>query len=83
MNFMFNLTAYQNNNPNAENKLEVGSLPDDRFRESQMEKIKKDGTVENAIAYELDDEVTPVQLVYINGFGYDPNWARQATSSSK
>ncbi|WP_104111877.1 DUF5067 domain-containing protein [Arthrobacter sp. N199823] len=63
MNFLFNLTAYQDNNPNAENKLEVGALPDDSFLESQTEKIKKDGTVENAIAYELDDEETPVDLV--------------------
>jgi hypothetical protein len=69
MNFMFNLTAYQDNNPNAENKLEVGGLPDDRFLETQMEKIKKDGTVENAIAYELDDEITPVDLVASTDLG--------------
>jgi hypothetical protein len=69
MNFMFNLTAYQDNNPNAENKLEVGGLPDDRFLETQMEKIKKGGTVENAIAYELDDEKTPVDLVASTDLG--------------
>lgn len=69
MNFIFNVTAYQDNNPNAENKLEVGGLPDDSFLESQMENIKKDGTVENAVAYELDDEETPVDLVASNDFG--------------
>ena len=53
--FLFNFTAYQDNNPNAENKLDVGSLPDDRFLDSQTENIKKGGTVENAMAYELDD----------------------------
>ena len=41
----------------------MGSLPDDRFLDSQTENIKKGGTVENAIAYELDDLVTPVDLV--------------------
>lgn len=69
MNFMLNLTAYQDNNPNAENKLEVGGLPDDRFLETQMETIKKGGTVENAIAYELDDEITPVDLVASTDLG--------------
>ena len=69
MDFIFNVTAYQDNNPNAENKLEVGALPDASFRESQMEKIKKDGTVENAIAYELDDEETPVDLVASTDLG--------------
>ncbi|WP_275777829.1 DUF5067 domain-containing protein [Paenarthrobacter sp. Y-19] len=69
MNFIFNITAFQDNNPNAENKLEVGSLPDDRFLESQTEKIKKDGTVANAIAYELDDQETPVDLVASTDLG--------------
>ncbi|USQ79131.1 DUF5067 domain-containing protein [Ornithinimicrobium faecis] len=63
MDFIFYFEAYQDNNPNAENRLEVSSLPDDKFRETQMENIKKDGTVENAMAYELDDETTPVDLV--------------------
>lgn len=65
--FLFNFTAYQDNNPNAENKLEVGSLPDERFGDSQLESIKKGGTVENAVAYELDDLVTPVDLVATDG----------------
>ncbi len=38
-------------------------IPDDRFLDSQSENIKKGGTVEDAVAYELDDLVTPVDLV--------------------
>lgn len=56
-------TAYQDNNPNSLNELEVAGLPDDRFLDSQTETIKKGGTVENAMAYELDDDTTPVDLV--------------------
>jgi hypothetical protein len=69
MDFLFSITAYQDNNPNAENELQVGPLPDDRFMDSQMEKIKKGGTVENGMAYELDDETTPVDLVASNDLG--------------
>lgn len=68
MVFILHFTAYQDNNPNAENKLNVGMLPDDRFLDSQMETIKKGGTVPNAVAYELDDLVTPVDLVATEGF---------------
>jgi uncharacterized protein DUF5067 len=67
MEFLFRFEAYQDNNPNAYNKLEVGSLPDERFGESQLQNIKKGGTVENAVAYELDDLVTPVNLVATTG----------------
>jgi len=69
MDFIFHFNAYQDNNPNAENELDVGMLPDDRFLHSQMENIKKGGTVEDAIAYELDDLVTPVDLVASEGLG--------------
>ncbi|WP_342345594.1 DUF5067 domain-containing protein [Lysinibacillus parviboronicapiens] len=62
-------TVIQDNNPNAINELEVGALPDERFLETQLEKIKKDGTVEHAIAYELDDLETPVTLVANQGIG--------------
>lgn len=62
-------TVIQDNNPNAVNELEVGALPDDRFLDTQMENIKKDGTVEHAIAYELDDLETPVTLVANQGLG--------------
>lgn len=60
-------TAIQDNNPNAINELEVGSAPDDRFLDTQLETIKKDGTVENAVAYELDNLETPVTLVANQG----------------
>ncbi|SCY98750.1 MULTISPECIES: DUF5067 domain-containing protein [unclassified Lysinibacillus] len=62
-------TAIQDNNPNSVNELEVGMLPDDKFLDTQLETIKKDGTVENAIAYELDDLETPVTLVANQGVG--------------
>jgi Domain of unknown function (DUF5067) len=71
MEFLSNFDAYQDNNPNAMNELDVGMLPDDRFLDSQMETIKKGGTVEDAIAYELDDLVTPVELVATEGFDDD------------
>ena len=63
MEFLWLFEAYQDNDPNAVNDLDVGSLPDARFRDSQMETIKKGGTVENAVSYELDDLTTPVKLV--------------------
>ncbi|MCR6095421.1 DUF5067 domain-containing protein [Salipaludibacillus agaradhaerens] len=59
--------AIQDNDPNAINELEVGMLPDMDHLDSQMETIKKDGTVENSIAYELDDLETPVTLVAKQG----------------
>lgn len=61
--FIMVISAFQDTNPNAENQLEVGALPDDKFLDTQLENIKKGGTVENAIAYELDDLETPVVLV--------------------
>ncbi|WNO29728.1 hypothetical protein [Bacillus phage SDFMU_Pfc] len=60
-------TAIQDNNPNSVNKLSVGMSPDDRFLETQLETIKKGGTVPDAIAYELDDLETPVTLVATQG----------------
>ena len=67
MAFILYFNAIQDNNPNAVNELDVGSLPDDRFLDSQTETIKKGGTVENAAAYELDDLVIPVELVATEG----------------
>ena len=55
-------TAIQDNDPNAINELNMGMLPDDQFLDSQVEVIKQGGTVANAVAYELDDDVTPVTL---------------------
>jgi hypothetical protein len=63
------MSAFQDTNPNAENQLEVGSLPDDKFLDTQLENIKKGGTVESAIAYELDDLKTPVVLVASDDLG--------------
>ena len=63
--------AVQDNNPNAINTLEVASLPDDQFLDSQSETIKKGGTVKNAVAYELDDLETPVTLIATDGIAGD------------
>ena len=65
--WIFTFKAFQDNNPNAENELNVASLPDEKFLDTQTENIKKGGTVENAVAYELDDLVTPVDLVATEG----------------
>jgi hypothetical protein len=67
--WIMDITAYQDNNADAENKLDVGSLPDEKFLDSQLENIKKGGTVENAVSYELDDMTTPVKLVANDSFG--------------
>lgn len=69
LDWIYVFTAYQDNNPNSENEIEIAALPDDRFLDSQMETIKKGGTVENAVAYELDDETTPVDLVASDDLG--------------
>lgn len=61
--------AYQDNNKNRENKLEVAALPDKKFLKTQSDVIKKNGTVENAVAYKLTDKKTPVKLVATKGVG--------------
>lgn len=66
--FIIPFKAYQDNDPNSENELDVGSSPDDRFLDTQAQNIKKGGTVEDAIAYELDDLDTPVELVATQNF---------------
>ena len=63
--------AIQDNNPNSVNELEVSSLPDQQFLDSQMEDIKQGGTVSHAIGYKLDDNTTPVTLVARQGLGGD------------
>lgn len=68
--FILNITAFQDNDPDAENQLDVGSTPDDKFLDSQLENIKKGGTVENAVSYELDDLTTPVDLVASEDLGF-------------
>lgn len=76
MEWIYTFTAYQDNNPNAENELDVAGLPDDRFLDSQTENIKKGGTVENAVAYELDDLTTPVELVASDSLGFGDDLGR-------
>lgn len=63
--------AVQDNDPNMVNELNVGSLPDEKHLDTQLNTIKKDGTVENSIAYELDDLETPVTLIATQGVGGD------------
>lgn len=60
--WMLVFEAVQDNDPNAVNTLNVGMLPDQQFLDSQMQSIKVGGTVSNAVAYELDDLITPVTL---------------------
>ena len=62
--FIFHFNAYQDNKPQrGSNELDVGMLPDDRFLDSQTERIKKGGTVEERGCLRLDDLSTPVDLV--------------------
>lgn len=76
MEWIFLMSAYQDNNPNAENELDIASLPDDRFLATQTERIKKGGTVENAMAYQLDDLTTPVDLVANDSLGFGDDIGR-------
>jgi hypothetical protein len=59
--------AYQD--ANAENKLTVAAPPDDTLKYNQAKSIDRGRTVENAIAYQLDDLTTPVDLVATEGLG--------------
>ena len=70
--WIFIMKAVQDNDPNSINELEVASLPDSKFRDSQLEKIKQGGTVSNAVAYELTDEETPVELTAKSSMIGDP-----------
>ena len=64
--WIFVMTAVQDNDPNAVNELEVAMLPDSRFTDTQMQKIKAGGSVECAVAYELTDTETEVTLTAKN-----------------
>lgn len=66
-----NFVAYQDNDSDRINELNVGSLPDDKFLDTQSEIIKKGGTVENAVCYELDDLETPVLLKAVSEISGD------------
>ena len=61
--------AIQDNDKNKVNKLEVAMHPDKNLVKDQMSKIKKDGTVSGAVAYELTDLTTPVKLTAYKGVG--------------
>lgn len=61
--------AYQDNDPDRLNNLNVGGLPDDQFLDTQLDTIKENGTVPNAVSYELDDDFTPVTLKANQGIG--------------
>ncbi len=64
-------SAIQDNDPNMENKLQVASLPDEQYLNTQTNKIKQGGTVSNAVAYTLTDTTTPVTLVANQGIAGD------------
>ena len=61
--WFMNFHAIQDNDPNAVNELELASMPDEQYTDSQAENIKQGGTVSCAAAYELDDYDTPVVLI--------------------
>ena len=65
--WIYIMSAVQDNDPNKVNKLDVASLPDSKFLDSQLATIKAGGTVENAVAYELTDTETPVELTALEG----------------
>ncbi|MDK8483680.1 DUF5067 domain-containing protein [Corynebacterium sp. MSK105] len=67
--FPFYFTAVQDNNPDTVNELTVGGYYDPETSDDEFEEIKKGGTARGTIAYELDDESTPVQLVAKDNFG--------------
>lgn len=72
LDWIHSVTAIQDNDPNKINQLNVASLPDEAFIDNQSAIIKKNGTVENAIAYELTDTETEVTLK-INDYKTDKN----------
>lgn len=67
--WIMHFNAIQDNDPNKVNELNVGGHPDMSLIDSSFEDIKPDGTVPDAIAYELDDETTPVKLFASSNWG--------------
>lgn len=65
--WMTMFTAIQDNDSDMVNELEVGLAPDDTLLDNQLAHIKKDGTVECAVSYYLDDVTTPVILTATKG----------------
>lgn len=67
-----NFEAVQDNDPNAVTPLNIATLPDDQYLNTQTSTIKPGGTVSNAVAYELTDDSTPVTLTaksFVKEFG--------------
>lgn len=62
-------SVVQDNDKNKINKLEVALAPDDKLLKDKYVIIKKGGTVEGAIAYELTDLKTNVKLTAHKGIG--------------
>lgn len=62
-------SATQDTDKNQVNDLDIGSLPDEQYINTQTENIKKNGTTQNAVAYELDSTSIPVQLKATKGVG--------------
>lgn len=62
-NWLYYFKAIQDNNPNTINELSSGIQEDTQYHDTQRAKIKPNGTVVGIWVYELDDLVTPVQLV--------------------
>lgn len=70
LGWILNLDARQDSNPDAENKLAPASAaPDHRLLYNQTKDIEKGRTVKNAIAYSLDDLITPVDVVATDAKG--------------
>jgi len=61
--WIYSFKAFQDTDPSVVNELDVASAPDDSLLETQGAEIKKGATIQGAIAYELDDTTTPVELV--------------------
>lgn len=60
-------TVIQDNSKDMVNELQAVGHPDKNLLNNQMSIIKKDGTVKNAVAYELTDETTPITLKATKG----------------
>ena len=60
--WIMNFEAVQDNDPNKVNKLQVASLPDEKYLQDQSAEIKPGGSISSAVAYTLTDSETPVTL---------------------
>lgn len=64
-----NFEAVQDNDSNKINKLQVASLPDEKYLQDQSAEIKPGGSISSAVAYTLTDSETPVTLTAKNMLG--------------